>query len=142
MDLEFVINRLKAETSGIRAIGGAADFDAALASNVVLPAVYVIPLGDFADWMEHTGSYDEAEQIDFGVVIGVSNLKDTTGAAAQQSLAPVRLQVRKALAGWVPDDNTGEPIRKVSGRLLRLDGDGRLWWMDRFQFKTYFRSEL
>ena len=142
MDLEFAIARLKAHTTGIRAIGGAADFDAALASNVVLPAVYVIPLGDSADWMEHTGSYDEAEQLDFGVVIGVSNLKDTTGAAAQQSLAPVRLQVRKALAGWVPDDNTGEPIRKVSGRLLRLDGDGRLWWMDRFQFKTYFRSEL
>ena len=39
MDLEYVITRLKAETTDIRAIGGAADFDAALASNVVLPAV-------------------------------------------------------------------------------------------------------
>ena len=141
MDLEFVITRLKAETTDIRAIGGAADFDAALASNVVLPAAYVIPLGDSADWLEHTGSYDEAEQLDFGVVIGVSNLKDTRGEAAQLTLAPVRIQVRQALAGWAPDDNTGEPIRKVSGRLLRLDGDGRLWWMDRFQLKTYYRSE-
>ena len=142
MDLDFVITRLKAETTGIRAIGGAADFDAALAANVVLPAAYAIPLGDSADWMEHTGSYDEAEQIDFGVVIGVANLKDTRGEAAQLFLAPIRHQIRKALAGWVPDEATGEPMRKTAGRLLRLDGDGRLWWMDRFQLKTYFRSEL
>ena len=142
MDLEFVVTRLKAQTTGLRAIGGAADFDAALNGNVVLPALYVIPLGDSADWMGHTGSYDETENIDFGVVIGVANLKDVRGEAAQTTLAPVRRQVRQALAGWAPDDNTGEPIRKTSGRLLRMDGDGRLWWMDRFQLKTYFRSDL
>ena len=141
MDLEFVIARLKASTSGIRAIGGAADFDAALAGNAVLPAAYVIPLGDSANWLGTTDVYDEAENIDFGVVIGVTNARDARGAAAQTTLAPVRLQVRKALSGWTPDDTTGEPVRKTTGRLLRLDGDGRLWWMDRFRLKTYFSEE-
>lgn len=141
MDLEFVIARLKAQAKGLRAIGGAADLDTALASVVVLPSAYVIPLADASQWQRHTGAHDETDQIDFGVVMAVANLKDARGEAAMGVLVPVRQTVRAALSGWVPDTETGEPIHKGAGRLLRIDGDGRLWWIDTYHYTTFYRSE-
>lgn len=141
MDLEFVIARLKAKTQGLRAVGGAADLDAALASVLALPAAYAIPLGDDTHELPQTGHHEEAEQINFGVVIAVANLRDPRGEAAQAALAPVRRMIRHALSGWVPYEETGEPVSKTSGRLLRMDGDGRLWWIDNYRLTTFFRSE-
>ncbi len=141
MELDFVIERLRARTAGLRGIGGAADMDAVLAAAVVVvPAAYVIPLSDDSSEQAHTGSYDESDVWEFGVVLVVSNQRDPRGEAALSSLAPVRRQVREALAGWAPDEDTGEPIKKTRGRLLRFDGDGRLWWIDQFSFKTFYRS--
>lgn len=140
MDLDFVIGRLKAATSGFKAIGGAADMDAALAGAVTVPSAFVIPLADQSSEQAHTGTYDETDLNEFGVVLAVSNLRDTRGAAALATLAPTRAQVRGALAGWVPDEDTGEPVTKVRGQLLRFDGDGRLWWIDRFSWKSFYRS--
>lgn len=141
MDLDFVVARLKAKTTGLRAIGGAADLDAVLAAGVVaVPAAYAIPLSDGSTEQAHTGAYDETDVWEFGVVQVVSNLRDPRGEAALATLAPVRQQVRAALAGWVPDEDAGEPVGKTTGRLLRFDGDGRLWWIDQFRFKTFYRS--
>ena len=140
MQLDFIIARLKAHTTGLRAIGGAADLGAAMAGAVVAPSAYVIALSDESAEQAHTGSYDESDLWEFGVVLVVSNLRDARGEAALAALAPLRQQVRQALAGWVPDAATGEPVGKTRGRLLRLDGDGRLWWMDQFRYLTFYRS--
>lgn len=140
MDLEFVVDRLKAQTQGMKAIGGAADLDTALAGAVAVPSCFVIPLADDTAELPHTGAHDEADTLEFGVVLAVSNLRDARGAAALAALAPMRLQVRHALSGWVPDAATGEPLVKGRGQLLRFDGDGRLWWIDRFSWKSFFRS--
>lgn len=140
MELEPVIDRLKAQTAGLKAIGGAADLDAALAGSVLLPSAFVIPLTDRSEALEHTGAYDEWDRCEFGVLLAVSNLRDPRGEAALAALEPVRRAVRSALAGWAPDEETGECIGRTSGRLLRLDGDGRLWWIDQFAVRTFYRS--
>lgn len=141
MELSQVIARLKAQRQVLKTVGGAADFDAALAGTIVLPSAFVIPLGDRSDWARHTGAHDEDDEIDFGVILAVSNARDSRGEAAQDSLVPVRAEVRQALSGWVPDESTGEPVHKTTGRLLRLDGDGRLWWIDNYRLRVFYRSQ-
>lgn len=140
MDLQFAIDRLKARTTGMRAIGSAADLDAAFSGVVAVPSLFVIPLSDDSTPVDDNGPYEEWLTSLFGVVMAVSNAKDTRGDAALATLVPVRQQVKAALAGWVPDEATGEPVTPKSGRLLRFDGDGRLWWIDQFAVKTFFES--
>lgn len=140
MNLQFAIDRLKSRTAGMRSIGGAADLDAAFAGAVAVPSLFVIPLSEESTPLDDNGPYEEWVTHLFGVVMAVSNAKDARGDAALASLVPVREQVKSALAGWVPDDDTGEPVTPKSGRLLRFDGDGRLWWIDQFAVKTFFES--
>lgn len=143
MQLDFVIERLRAQVPCLKAVGGAADLDAALAGAVAVPAAFVVPVSDEAGPHALVGRYAETTQQVFGVMLAVANLRDARGAAALASLAPMRDAVRCALAGWVPDEATGEPVSKGRGQLLRFDGDGRLWWMDQFHWKSYFyRSPL
>lgn len=141
MDLQFVIDRLKAQLSGIRQLGGAADLDTALNGSVSVPAVFVMPQAEKAAVTDMvTGLVRQTFAQNWGVILVVSNRRDATGAAALTDLASQRQAVRLALVGWVPDASTGEPVYATGGQLLRLDGEGRLWWVDSFELKTYFRS--
>ncbi|MBS0507598.1 MAG: hypothetical protein JSR53_09490 [Proteobacteria bacterium] len=140
MDLEPIIARLKGAATGLKAIGGAADLDAALAGVVPVPSAFVIPISDSASALESTGAYDEWDWCEFGVILAVASLQGARGEAALGALVPMRRQVRAALSGWAPDQDTGEPVQKTRGHLLRLDGDGRLWWMDQFRWKSFYRS--
>lgn len=139
MDLDLVIDRLKATMSGFKAIGGAADLGAAMGGAVTAPAAYVIPLADSAQPSQLIGVHEQLVTQAFGVILVVSNRRDATGAAALGELAPLRTQVRAALAGWAPTAE-GLPVQMTGGRLLSLDGDGRLWWSDEFTLQTYYRS--
>jgi len=141
MDLQFVIDRLKAQLSGIRQLGGAADLDTALNGSVSVPAVFVMPQAEKAAVTDMvTGLVRQTFAQNWGVILVVSNRRDATGAAALTDLALQRQAVRLALVGWVPDASTGEPVYATGGQLLSLDGEGRLWWVDSFELKTYFRS--
>jgi len=141
MDLQFVIDRLKAQLSGVRQLGGAADLDSALNGSVSVPAVFVMPQAEKAAVTPmSTGLVRQTFAPNWGVIQVVSNRRDAAGAAALTDLASLRQAVRLALVGWVPDTSTGEPVYATGGQLLRLDGESRLWWVDSFELKTYFRS--
>ena len=141
MDLQFVIARLKAQLPTIRQLGGVADLDAAINGSVSVPAVFVMPQAEGAELTAPmTGVVRQSFTPSWGVIQVISNRRDAAGASALTELAPLRQAVRQALVGWVPDATTGEPVYATGGRLLRMDGDGRLWWIDTFETKTYFRS--
>ena len=139
MDIDLIIARLTATLTGFKAIGGAADLDAAIGGAVAVPAAFVIPLADSAQPSRMVGVHEQLIDQAFGVVLVAANRRDTTGAAALAELKALRLQVRAALAGWAPTPE-GLPVQISGGRLLRLDGDGRLWWSDEFTLQTYYRS--
>ena len=141
MDLQFVIDRLKAQLSGVRQLGGAADLDTALNGSVSVPAVFVMPQAEKAAVTPmSTGVVRQTFALNWGVILVVSNRRDASGAAALTDLASLRQALRLALVGWVPDASTGEPVYATGGQLLRLDDESRLWWVDSFELKTYFRS--
>lgn len=142
MDLAFVIARLKSNTSGMKSIGGAADFETALDSVVTVPSLFVMPLLERANQMPRTSAvYQHMVQLNFAVIAVVANVKDARGETGlTTALAPVREQVRNALAGWVPDPTSGEPVAYAGGRLMRFAGDQRIWWSDEFTLNQYWRT--
>jgi hypothetical protein len=140
MDLSPIVTHLKAQLTGLRFVGAAADLEAAMAGAVVMPAAFVIPLADSAQDMGMLSSTAEKVRQVFGVVHCLANRRDAQGASALVDLATLRQALRVALVGWVPDVATGEPVTFSAGHLLRMDGDGRMWWIDEFELTTYYWS--
>lgn len=139
MDITQVVQRLKERLTGLKSIGASADLDAAIDGVVALPAAFVLPLAERASTTAVLGMTESRVAEAFGVVHVLSNRRDAQGAAALTDLFSLRVALRSALVGWVPETATGESVHYTSGRLLQLDGSGRLWWMDEFQLTTYFR---
>ena len=139
MDTTAILQRLRARLTNVREIESAAGLDAAMRGNLVAPAVYVIPLAERGTLIEDTGPVSQVEDRMFGVIQVVETLH-TLGAPGVVDLAAVRAQVKSALIGWVPDDETGEPVVFVGGELVDFAGNGQLWWSDEFTLTGYFRS--
>lgn len=139
MDTTLILGRLKARLVGLREIESAAGLEAAMRGNRVAPAVYLVPLAERGTLIEDTGPASQVEDRVFGV-IQVVNTLDPLGTPGVLDLAGLRAQVKAALIGWVPDDDTGEPVWFLGGELVQFAGDGRLWWSDEFTFKNYYRS--
>lgn len=140
MDVDPTINRLRAQLTNLRQVGGAADLDAALAGAVAVPAVFVVPLAESGSSNTLVGGLSQRVQQEVGVLQVVANRRDATGQAALADLSALRLAVRQAMVGWVPDPANGERYEYRAGRLIRMDGDGRLWWIDQFVVNTYYRA--
>lgn len=138
LDLDVIVARLRAQVSGLKAVGGAADLDAAIEGAVSTPSGFVIPLAERAERIDIIGFHEQLITQAFGVILVITNRRDVTGAAALSDLAPLRVAARDALAGWAPTSE-GLPVEITGGRLLSLDASGRLWWADEFELKTYYR---
>lgn len=138
MDVQFLISRLKAELTGVPQIGGAAELDAALEGAVALPAVFVVPVLERGQEVDDNGPTTQALEQTYSVIQAVANRRDPKGQAALVDLGGLRSQVKRALVGWEPAARTGQPLLFESGRLLRMDGDGRLWWADEFSYTDYW----
>ena len=140
MDLSLIVARLQGQLTGVKSVGASADLDVAIDSTVAIPSAFVLPLAESATDMDTAGQTNQRIAQVFGVVLVVSNKRDAKGAAALDDLKALRLNLRTALVGWVPDASNGEPVHFRAGRLLRLDGDGRLWWIDEFELITFYWS--
>jgi hypothetical protein len=140
MWFEDALQRLKAHMPGMREIDGASSLDAAMRGLVSTPSAYLIPLKDTGLEMAHTGPVDQDITVLFAVLIVLDAARTASGMDVLRELHTRRAQVRQALVGWVPDENTGEPVTYAGGELVQFQGDGRLWWSDEFLLSTYYRS--
>lgn len=140
MDLSLILARLKTQLIGLKSVGASADLDAAIEGVVAMPAAFLMPLAESGSEMGMVSMTSERIVQSFGVLHVLSNRRDAQGGAAMNDLVALRLALRAALVGWVPDASNGEAVTFTAGRLLRLDGDGRLWWIDEFQLTTYYWS--
>lgn len=138
LDLSLILDRLKTTLVGFKTVGESADLDLAIDSPMAAPAAFVLPLAESATHVDMTGGTQQRITQLFGVVLCVSNRRDARGAAALTDLNALRLQVRAALVGWIPEPAQHEPVHYVAGRLMKMDGDGRLWWLDDFELKQLY----
>ena len=140
MWFEDAIGRLKAQVTGMREIDGASSLEAAMRGAVATPSLYLIPLTETGRELAHTGPLDQQIAVLVAVLFALDTARSAQGMDVLVELHTHRNQVRAALVGWVPDDETGEPVTFVGGELVQFQGDGRLWWSDEFLLTTFYRS--
>lgn len=141
MDLEPILQRLRDQLADLplREIEEAPGLDAALRASRATPALYLLPLSERGQGLEHTGTPDQIEHRLFGVLQVVDVMGDA-GAAGVVGLVTLRQRVKQALIGFVPDASMGEPVLFVGGELVQFEGDGRLWWSDEYGFSGYWSN--
>lgn len=123
----------------LKLVGGSIEFEAAAASApAVMPAAFLIPLGDDPRPSQGANFIRQQVRVSFGVVLAVKNVADAKGEAAQVDLdATLRPAVQAALLGWSPTD--AEPLERGAGRLLGFK-NGVLYWQDVYHTNTYARA--
>ncbi|ADU99829.1 phage tail terminator protein [Alicycliphilus denitrificans] len=139
MDLQPILQRLRDELADLqlREIEEAPGLDAAMRASRATPAIYVLPLSERGQGLDHTGDTDQIEHRLFGVLQAV-DVMSPTGTPGVVDLATLRRSVKQALIGFVADDSMGEPVLFVGGELVQFEGNGRLWWSDEFGFSGYY----
>ena len=127
---QHVIDRLKTKLKTIKTVKGAAEFEAAKKDRVK-NTVYVMLVDESAG--DNTLLNAVRQQVTTGVavVIALTNYRDRRGAAGIDAIETVRDEVRQALLGWAPDDDSGVMVYR-RGRLLDLQ-EATLWWSDEFE---------
>lgn len=136
-----IIARLEAdkEALGLKLVAGAVAFArAANANPTATPAVFVIPLDESPGAPPFSG--DDIQKIDVavGVVLVLSSVADTRGAAAQVDLQTLRGAVKTSLLGWEP--LTGFATLSRGRSTLLAFRDAHMWWQDIYLSSFYERK--
>lgn len=131
LDPRLIVTRLTAQIAApaLKKCAGAADFAAAAPDAKQLPAAYVIELANRAERNSlSTLAVSQRNEVRFGVVMAVQNLRDPRGDAAKDDMRTLREAVMTALLGWQPDADY-DVVEYGGGRLLELN-NMVLWWQD------------
>jgi len=139
-DPQLVIARLQSQVPALKKVAGAVDFATAAQDLKQPPAAYVIELTNRATRNSlAVMAVSQENEIRFGVIMAVQNLRDARGDAAQADMnVLVRAPVMTALLGWEPDPDYSV-IEYGGGRVLQLD-NLVLWWQDDYLTSILERS--
>jgi hypothetical protein len=141
VNLKPVIKRLRDECPALRLVGGAAEFERALQGLTTMPAAFVLPAADAGERSPFGNQIVEQRvHSEFAIIFATRNLADNEGAAAMETLEPVRVSVRDALLSWQPDDDS-DGCEFSSGRMLQFDPNNVLWWQDSYITAFTIRSQ-
>lgn len=136
MNIDLIIAALRQRCPSFAGrVAGAAQFQMLpAATNLQVPAAYVIPLDDNPEDNRSATGYRQRIADAFAVIVALSNTADERGQAAVGSVHAIRRELFKALLSWqVSDDYDG--IEYDGGNLLSLDR-ARLWYQ--FEFSAAF----
>lgn len=138
MQLAPIIAHIKSNCPALRQVGGAAEFSALPeAGPQAVPAAFVVPLEERAGSNQLDTGISQRVDVRFGVILAVRNLRDGTGAAANDDLAMLRRVVKDALLGRQPA-GADDVCLFGGGRVLQLNNQV-LWWQDDFVTAYYER---
>jgi len=135
-----IIQRLRDAVPVLKQVGGAYDYEAAASVLKNFPAAFVLPAAESASdnpFMDQL--VEQRVSAECVVLIAVRNLSDAVAEAAAQSLEPVRLAIREALLGWVPE-GAEDNVEFVQGAML-VFANGVLWWQDFYRTAYLIRSQ-
>lgn len=122
MRLSLIIDQLKTYAPSFAGrVSGAAEYAALKnASNMLVPACYVIPLENTTTPNESLTGYRQTVNDAFGVIVVLSNLVDERGQTAFDQLHDIRKEIFKAVLAWWPEQDT-DRIEYEGATLLGLD---------------------
>lgn len=135
-DTTPVEDRVRAEVSGLRLVGGAADRAAAMRNATTLPAAFVILAGERIVSTPASGVQVHSVTAQIDVLVGVRHARAKERGAAHADLGrPIVEEIRGALNNWKPPGPDGALTEAMAGNgqsgLLALT-DAEWWWVDRY----------
>lgn len=129
MNLQPIIDRLKADVPDLITVGGAAEMDAAITSGSPrTPAAYVIEESCQATPDSRAWSLTVESVVSVYLIVRLSG--DTRGHQSAVAMHELRQQVVAALHGYTPENNIHEILYR--GGALADFQPGTLWWSERF----------
>lgn len=140
LDLDSIVERLKAECPVLREVAGSVALELAYKSNVwPAPCAYVLVDNEGRAGENESGTgYAQEVPCMFAVAIVARNVGDPNGAGAHGDLQPVRVQVMSALCNWKPEW-AANPIEFDSGKVADR-APGLLFWEDKFRTSFYLEA--
>lgn len=115
---ELIIDRVKNEVNGLKVVEGRSALASLAEDQQVVPAVYVVYLGDqLADDTSHQGVRRIVQQVtqNWAAVLAVNPADgQNNGKLARHQAGTLLAQLIKALTGWVPHEGTA-PLARASG---------------------------
>ncbi|MCD5980511.1 phage tail terminator protein [Pseudomonas quasicaspiana] len=136
MRLTPTIRQMRAHCPSFgRRIFGGLDWDPTKdVSKALLPAAYVVVLGDDADPSDAQNAIRQVVRDTFDVCVEVDNA-DERGQAAADVLHDLRAELWRALVGFEPGDD-GDPLQYDSSDLMLINRSKAVY---RFRFYTEFQ---
>lgn len=114
-------------------VGGAASFKVLPeATNLEVPAAWVVPMADQPQAPGSLNGYRQSVEDHVAVVVAISNRADERGQTSANALREVRKALFRALLGWQPEEDY-EAMVFEGGELVHLDR-ARLYYQ--FQFSA------
>lgn len=135
-----IVARLTADAALLKLVDGIAEL-AALTQNPphhLQPAAYVVPVSERPGDNRLANAVAQINEVTFGVVLCLTDLRDPRGAAAGDALELVRAEVQGKLLGWRPPGAAGV-VLFAGGETVDLDKQGALWWIDRYRVTESLR---
>lgn len=135
-DTALVIARLDLESTGLRQVGTAGDYEAVeKLSGFVVPSAFVILMAEVPVETRSGQSLPGAQQrlqqmveVHLGVVMAFRNYRGLTrGDDLRQALREGVGKVRNRLLGWTPPVPGGRQLQLVRGDLIDSDASTVLW---------------
>lgn len=144
MDVQYTITqRIRDQVPELRQVDGALELDAVL-SGAVLPATpaafVVLTTEQPAPDEGFSGGLIQRITSYWRVIFVIDNYADATGSAIAPQLQSLRVAVRRALLGWVPDAENGEPLQADTCELIDVI-NGRTFWGDGYLINHYWSQQ-
>jgi hypothetical protein len=79
-----------------------------------------------------TGVTSQLRTLRVAVILGVRNIADDKGGAANLEIDDLFTLTDAALFGWLPDEKYNSALMLVSGGILET-GPGVIWWQDIYE---------
>jgi hypothetical protein len=139
LDLALIVARLLDQVAALKRIEEASGVSTAIDDiKAAAPVAYVIPIRDQVGSNVLANAVSQQVTAQFGILLGIKNVRDPLGAKAREALTPVRSDVADALLNWQPGGSY-DKCEFAAGRLVQL-ANGVLWWMDEYRTRFEIRS--
>ena len=121
-DTNLVIERLKAQVTDLRQVGGAADYAAVQElRGFATPSAYVIFAGESGGGIGPRGARVQPAVTRFGLALAVTNYRPGAGGQLGDELRKVLGLTRSALIGWVPPTPGATALAWEAGEVMDYD---------------------
>ena len=121
-DTSLVIERLKAQVTDLRQVGGAADYAAVQElRGFAVPSAFVIFAGEAGSANGPRGARVQPAQTRFGLALAVRNFRPGAGEQLSNELRQIIGKTRSALIGWVPPTPGANALVWEAGEVMDYD---------------------